>query len=242
MHPVRRRSRSGLRIPVREGLERRPAGHSADARARRAHARVLRPRSRKAGREDPAALRRGDAVAHRRQCGDGGLQARIFSAGAAGDRSAGRGAIQPLRHAGDHASVHADADLQRPDRERGRLEFRPQRDGQLLPRERGDRPRGAAGAREYRRRDSRHRRHGDGRHAGKVHVLRRGERRRESVGAAARRAWVAARGDHGDRDRGGRSAQHQRSRKHHRRGHSHDDRRHHGESPVRTTPITTASR
>ena len=66
-------------------------------------------------------------------------------------------------------------------------------------------------------------------HAGKVHVLRRGERRRESVGAAARRAWVAERGHHRDRDRGRRSAQRQRSRKHHRRGHSHDDRGHHDE-------------
>ena len=64
----------------------------------------------------------------------------------------------------------------------------PQRDGQRLARQRDDRPRDAARARQHRRGDPGHRRHGDVRHAGEVHLLRRRERGGEPVGAAARRA------------------------------------------------------
>ena len=146
----------------------------------------LRSRFRCAGRENPAALRRRDADTRGRQCGDGGLQAGVFSARTAGARSDGRRAIQPVWHAGDHPSVHADADIQRPDRQGSGHQFRQQRHGQLFSRQRGDRARRATGAGEHRCRDSRHRRHGNGRHAGEIYVLRGGERRRESVGPVAR--------------------------------------------------------
>ena len=59
---------------------------------------------------------------------------------------------------------------------------RPQRHGQLLPRQRGDRPRGAARARQHRRGDPRHRRHGDRR------------ARRRSSPSAWRRTKPPARG------------------------------------------------
>ena len=171
-------------------LERRPAGRSADRRSGSSDARLLRSSVERADRQDGAALRRGDAAAACGQRRDGRLPARnTFPLVLLTHRSDVRGALQPLRHAGDHASVRAAHDRQRADRERARHQRRPQRvrSGRAAPTPpsaarcgsrwstSAARSRGSATCRPTaRRRSSR--------------LLRRGERGREPVGAAARRA------------------------------------------------------
>ena len=138
------RGRRPVRVHVRPGAHRRPAGRAADAGARAAHAR------RHAAR--PAGGRRGRAAEHgagdgregRDQRRDGRLQARVPAGRDRRHRGGVHRRVQHARRHGDDVVRHAGAHRQRPDPRPHRHEHGAERARPGQPRQRDDRPRAAS--------------------------------------------------------------------------------------------------
>ena len=176
---------------ARARLERRSAGHPADARAGRGDARRRRPGA--LARPRAAGARRGDARAHRRLRRPRGMPPCLLPGRAGGSRGRARAGLQRSRDRGDDPAGRPDPRRQRACARAARDQRRHGRARPRHAREHDDRPCAAPPPHADRRRAAGRARSGDARSSGQARDLLRGERGGEPLGAAPRRARLRRR-------------------------------------------------
>ena len=154
-----------------------------------------RHRDRHASRDRPRPV----AACRRRQCRDGRLPARVFPGGGRGLRGDGQAGLQLPRLDRQHRRLGAAADRERPLRRRDRHECRRQPVRPRQPRQRHDRPGGAADPAQRLPDAARHLRQVDARQSRQVQLLHRRARARQSVAAAVRGAGLCRRASRASR-------------------------------------------